>query len=472
MEDTPQAVYLRVEAVPDHLALPDGERRLVHQRLADQGGQIVEILQLLIQLVQRTGGEGGQLRLNGGQPLHGGAEGYQIPPAGRAVDHPADEPLHIGDAAESQRQLLTGHGVLRQRRHSTEPPVDGGHVHQRLLEPCPQVAGAHGGLGLVQHPQQTAALFLAPQRFRQLQIAAGGEIQLHVLPGAVPCQLVEMTQIGLLRLIEISQQAAQRQQRRHVIPGQALQRLLPELGAYLFLRVLRGEPGGGQLLHVAGKALLHRPVQRLVKIGGLVHHRLGRGEPPQLVEQGADPVGAGEHRGLCLAGGHVAGAQSRAGIVQIHAAQIVAALGTEAGLVDDRTGGDNADDIPLHQSLGGGGVLRLLADGHLVALGDKTGDIGVGGVVGDAAHGDLLVEGLVLVLIPGGQSQIQLAGRRAGVGAEHLVEVAQTEKQDGVGILLLDLHVLAHHGSQLCHADTSLGKFKSVGRTAPMCCCR
>ena len=213
-------------------------------------------------------------------------------------------------------------------------------------------------------------------------------------------------------------------------------------------------------------------MQRLVKIGGLVHHRLGGGEPPQLVEQGADPVRAGEHRGLRLAGGHIAGAQTRAGIVQIHTAQIVAALGAEAGLVDDRTGGDDADDIPLHQPLGGGRILGLLADGHLVALGDETGDIGVGGMVGDAAHGDLLIEGLVLVLVPGGQSQIQLAGRRAGVGAEHLVEVTQTEKQDGVGILLLDLHVLAHHGGQLSHADTSLEKFKSVGRTAPTCCCR
>ena len=213
-------------------------------------------------------------------------------------------------------------------------------------------------------------------------------------------------------------------------------------------------------------------MQRLVEERRLVHHRLGRGEAPQLVEQGADPVRTGEHRGLGLAGGDVAGAQTRAGIVQIHAAQVVAALGAEAGLVDDGARGDDADDVPLHQPLGGGGVLRLLADGHLVALGNEAGDVGVGGVVGDAAHGDLVVEGLGLVLVAGGEGKIQLTGRRAGVGAEHLVEVAQTEKQDGVGILLLDLHILAHHGGELCHADTSLGKIKSVGRTAPMYCCR
>ena len=224
---------------------------------------------------------------------------------------------------------------------------------------------------------------------------------------------------------------------------------------------------------MAGEAVLQRPVQRLVEERRLVHHRLGGGEASQLVEQGADPVGTGEHGGLGLAGGHVAGAQARTGVVQIYAAQVVAALGAEAGLVDDGAGSDDADDVPLHQPLGGGGILRLLADGHLVALGDEPGDVGVGGVVGDAAHGDLVIKGLVLVLVPRGQGQIQLTGRRAGIGAEHLIEVAQTEKQDGVGILFLDLHILTHHGGQLCHGDASfVGKFIPARRTAPKCCCR
>ena len=282
-----------------------------------------------------------------------------------------------------------------------------------------------------------------------------------------------MAQIGLLRLIEVAQQAAQRQQGRHVVPRQAVQRVGAELGADLLLRVLRGEAGGGELFHVAAEPVCQGPVQRFIKIGGLVQHCLGRGEAAHLIEEGADPVGAGEHRGLRLAGGHVAGAQARAGIVQIHAAQVVAALGAEAGLVDNGARGNDADDVPLHKALGGGGILRLLADGHLIALGNEAGNIGVGGVVGDAAHGDLVVKGLGLVLVAGGQGQIQLSGRRAGVGAEHLVEVAQTEEQNGVGILLLDLHILAHHGGQLCHADASfVGNVIPARRTAPRYCCR
>ena len=63
VKDTPQTIYLRVEAVPDQLPLTDGEGRLVHQRPADQGGQIAQIVQRLIQPVQPALVKGGQLGL-------------------------------------------------------------------------------------------------------------------------------------------------------------------------------------------------------------------------------------------------------------------------------------------------------------------------------------------------------------------------------------------------------------------------
>ena len=63
VKDTPQTVYLRVEAVPDQLPLTDGEGRLVHQRPADQGGQIAQIVQRLVQPVQAALVKSGQLGL-------------------------------------------------------------------------------------------------------------------------------------------------------------------------------------------------------------------------------------------------------------------------------------------------------------------------------------------------------------------------------------------------------------------------
>ena len=156
-----------------------------------------------------------------------------------------------------------------------------------------------------------------------------------------------------------------------------------------------------------------------------------------------------------LSRGHVAGAQTRRRVAEIHAAQVVAAPRVQAGVVQHGARRDGADDLPLHQPLGQGGILRLLADGHLVALGDEPGDVGIGGVVGDAAHGDLVLRRLGLVLVAGGQRQIQLLRGGAGVGAEHLVKIPQPEKQQGIRVLLLYVHILAHHGCQLCHGSGS-----------------
>ena len=63
-QDAPQTVHLRVEAGSDHAALPNGERRLVHQRPGDALRQVVQRLQLVVQLGQRPGGERGQLGLH------------------------------------------------------------------------------------------------------------------------------------------------------------------------------------------------------------------------------------------------------------------------------------------------------------------------------------------------------------------------------------------------------------------------
>ena len=116
-----------------------------------------------------------------------------------------------------------------------------------------------------------------------------------------------------------------------------------------------------------------------------------------------------------LAGGDVAGGKAGLVLGQPGGGAEVAAACLQGGVVQDGAGGDHPDNVALHQALGRGGVLGLLADGNLVALGDETGDVALGGVVGDAAHGHLLVKGLVLILVPGGEGQVQLPGSRPGV---------------------------------------------------------
>ena len=169
-----------------------------------------------------------------------------------------------------------------------------------------------------------------------------------------------------------------------------------------------------------------------------------------------EPLRAFKRGRAHLSGRDVAGAERRVPLIEPDARAEVAAPGLERRFVDDGAGGDDADDVALDEPLRLRGVLRLLADGDLVALGDQAGDVGVGGVVWDAAHGHLLLEGLRLVLVAGGQHQIQLARSGLCVVAEHLVEIPQAEKEDRLLILFLDFQILAHHGGQFSHIIRSL----------------
>ena len=166
---------------------------------------------------------------------------------------------------------------------------------------------------------------------------------------------------------------------------------------------------------------------------------------------------------MSLTGGEVAEGRAASLTVQINAAEVVAGLIIQTCGIDDSAGGHHPDNIPLHQPLGGGGVLHLLADGHLVALGNQPGDVGLAGVIGDAAHGHPLFLRLgVLAVIPGGQGQIQFFGGKLCIVGEHFIEVPQTEKQNGIRIVLLDFQILLHHGGQFRHKNTSFFIFQQM----------
>jgi len=160
----------------------------------------------------------------------------------------------------------------------------------------------------------------------------------------------------------------------------------------------------------------------------------------------------GKGGGVDLAGGDIAQAQAVFPLVGVNGADIIIFPLVQHGGGDDRAGGDDPDDLPLHQSLGKRRILSLLTNGHLIALGDEPGDVAVAGVVGHAAHGGALLRGFVPV--PGGQSQIQLPRYRLGVLVEHLVKITKTEKEDGVRILGLNIQILLHHGGDLSHDYT------------------
>ena len=260
--------------------------------------------------------------------------------------------------------------------------------------------------------------------------------------------------------MEIIQKIAQGQERSVIIGREVRKGLFPELGG-------DAGPGGGAIglanLPVAGELILREHLQGGIPGSGIIEDDLRRGEPGHLIEQVDTGVGAGKGRGMGLAGGDITGGKAGLILPQPGGGAEVAAAGLQGGVVQDGAGGDHPDNVPLYKALGRGRVLGLLADGHLIALGNEPGNVPVRGVVGDAAHRHLLVKGLILILVSGCEGQVQLPGSRPGVGAEHLVKIAQAEEQDGVLVLLLDFQVLLHHGGQFSHNRSHLSAAGAAG---------
>ena len=150
-------------------------------------------------------------------------------------------------------------------------------------------------------------------------------------------------------------------------------------------------------------------------------------------------------------GGNIRKAQARLFALEVQAGNVVVAVVLQHAALDDRTGGNHTDDVPLDKAFCLGGVLHLLADGHLIALSDQARHIALVAVEGHAAHGGALRKAALLA----GKGKIQLPGRRDGIVEEHLVKIADAVKKNFVLMLVFDLKILLHHGRKLCHGFSS-----------------
>ena len=166
----------------------------------------------------------------------------------------------------------------------------------------------------------------------------------------------------------------------------------------------------------------------------------------------ADPAAATSppsaiSRGGELAGGDVGVGQARAqrsAVERQHErGEVVVALLGEQSRLDQRARRDHAAHDPRDELLALGRLVAdLLGDGDLVAGVDQLGDVAVDRVVGHAGQRHTLV----LADRPRGQDDVADARHDLGVVVEGLVEIAQAEEQDDVGVLLLERQVLAAHG--------------------------
>ena len=116
-----------------------------------------------------------------GQTVTGLGKGKDLLGGSRAVHCAGHQALQIRDVVQLLGQVAAHHSLAYQCLHGVQAVVDELAGNKRLLDPAAQHTLAHGGAGLIQHPQQCAALFATAQGLGQLKICAGNRRKPHEL---------------------------------------------------------------------------------------------------------------------------------------------------------------------------------------------------------------------------------------------------------------------------------------------------
>ena len=198
VEDLVEMVRLGVCSLPDNAALPDGQGRLIHNGGLNPLGTVLQRVNLSVQADKEGRLQLLKLPLHLRQCPQSLGKPQKVPAVDGAGDDSRHHPLQIGNIPEGFLQLASHSSGGNQLLHGALPAVNLSAVQQGLFNPAAQQPSAHGGVGLVQHPQKGAFLFLAPKGFRKLQIPPGIHIQLHEFAGGVVLQLTDVGQVVFL----------------------------------------------------------------------------------------------------------------------------------------------------------------------------------------------------------------------------------------------------------------------------------
>ena len=187
----------------------------------------------------------------------------------------------------------------------------------------------------------------------------------------------------------------------------------------------RGEPGRQVGVALAGHQALGRPAQE------------SRVEQRRFVSRSfTDPEVA---RGDVHQGDAERPAGAGAGTMQ--GEEVIVGRSVQILGIGQRARRDDPHHLSPDELLAFDGRLHLLAHRHLSPGPYQSRDVAVGGMMGNAGHGNGS-----RTLLARRQRDLKQARALVGVLEEQLVEVAETEEQKIVRVTLLELPVLPHHG--------------------------
>ena len=418
--DGAQLVYLGVVAFGDDAAVLEGGGRFRVDGGEDGRLHIVQQVDLSRKRSQLRAAAALGLRPQFRQALTGLGHRVDLLGGGGAVDRAGHQALEVGDVVELFDQIAPLHGLIHEAFHRVEAAVDGGTGNERLLDPAAEHPLAHGGAGLVQHPEQRSPLFAAPQRLGQLEICPGDRRQAHELSLIICDDRFQALDAFNLRIMEIFQQRGHCKADKAVFCDTGL------CGPVAAKLVLEGDGHEAR-----GVPLLFHQLDGAVHIFFDVGSDLPAVQQARIHQHLAGVVAAefrNDRRGdllsleLCdmgRAGGNVREAEACCTAFQENTRNIVVFVILKHTALNDGAGRDHADDVALDEALGLCRVFHLLTDGDLIALRDEAGHIALVAVEWYAAHGRTLFKAALLAR----EGQIQLPRSCERIVEEHLVEV-------------------------------------------------
>ncbi len=235
------------------------------------------------------------------------------------------------------------------------------------------------------------------------------------------------------------------------------------IGLKLKGRELRAEPGGAKLLEGVEGGLL---------VGGglpagefiLCHEDFSRIERG---EDGEEVLGTRIGSDTEFACGEIEPGGVQTLTIEKEGGEVVVTLGLDLVGGEGRPRREDTRELAFDQFTRFGGF-GLVADGHLFTESEQFAHVGIGGVERDAGH---------RVFHAAGESQAEQFGRHDGILEKELVEIAQTEEQEGVARqAAFHLKVLLHHrteflglvghvfGSEAASEEPRFSRGKPVGK--------
>jgi hypothetical protein len=338
------------------------------------------------------------------------ADGREVARAATTEREARQRALEIGHAPEALTQGVAQALVGDEGGDHVLAPGDDRGIGERGRQPSGQQTRAGAGARAVDGGEQRA-LALAREAAQQLEVAAGGGVDLEHRALRQAARGGEARQLAGLGQLHIVDERAGSGELRAREGAEAVERLHA---------VERFEPAAAVLaVEARGRQRRQRrlPLAEQLEQLRLLHQAIGQQQLARLqAGKRSREVGCLRrlHEEIARRDVEPSEAESAAGIGE--GGQIIVAGGVEQGLLGDRAGRDDTDDLAPHHRLGAAlprlfRILHLLADGHLAAAADGLGEIAVKGMGGHAAHGNILATMLAAL----GESDIQDRRRLQGI---------------------------------------------------------